>query len=117
MKDRARKLSEQQSQLAQGEVGRMRAQTDAASRELLELRHSHGRLRKVLSMSIIIIFPHPGSPLIFAGSCGSRGGNDPLEEEGGNVGEGSQEVESENRGAEEGTREVGGPNGRECQQY
>ena len=25
----------------------MRAQTDAASRELLELRHSHGRLRKV----------------------------------------------------------------------
>ena len=47
VRDRARKLSEQQSQLAQGEVGRMRAQTDAASRELLELRHSHGRLRKV----------------------------------------------------------------------
>jgi len=46
VKDRARKLSEQHSQLAQGEVGRMRAQTDAASRELLELRHSHGRLRK-----------------------------------------------------------------------
>ena len=56
VRDRARKLSEQQSQLAQGEVGRMRAQTDAASRELLELRHSHGRLRKVTAMSIAFVF-------------------------------------------------------------
>ena len=56
VRDRARKLSEQQSQLAQGEVGRMRAQTDAASRELLELRHSHGRLRKVIAMSIAFVF-------------------------------------------------------------
>ena len=55
VRDRARKLSEQQSQLAQGEVGRMRAQTDAASRELLELRHSHGRLRKVMAMSIRLL--------------------------------------------------------------
>ena len=47
VRERARKLSEQQSQLAQGEVGRMRAQTEAAARELLELRHSFGRLRKV----------------------------------------------------------------------